>query len=162
MSHFIFLCQEHIIEEEMIKTGTLLLVPHFIKKNKNWKKVPNLKWQGSVAHASKDESGGGKRERRLKYEVQQIGRANGPLEERKRQKVALFPYSWIGLFWKHLPFPSIIPISFFWYQTKPSNKLTHHLSLSHSHSLSLSHNNYAYSQTTPVLPPLFTVLSPLW
>ena len=35
-----------------------------------------------------------------------------PLAERKRQNVALFPYSWIGLFWKDFPFPNIIPFSF--------------------------------------------------
>jgi hypothetical protein len=30
----------------------------------------------------------------------------------KEAKVALFPYSWIGHFWKELPFLTIIPISF--------------------------------------------------
>ena len=52
------------------------------------------------------------REQRVINTRYSIGR---PLVARrtKEVKVALFPYSWIGLFWKEFPFPTIIPISGF-------------------------------------------------
>lgn len=52
------------------------------------------------------------REQRLINTRYNIGR---PLVARrtKEVKVALFPYSWIGLFWKEFPFPTIIPFSLF-------------------------------------------------
>jgi len=41
----------------------------------------------------------------------------------KEAKVALFPYSWIGLFWKEFPFTTIILISFS--DAKTYHKLKH-------------------------------------
>lgn len=51
----------------------------------------------------------GREERGHKYEVQSKGEGALAGRRTKEAKVALFPYSWIGLFWKEFPFPPIIP-----------------------------------------------------
>ena len=85
----------------------------------------------------------------------------------KEAKVALFPYSWIGLFWKEFPFTTIILISFS--DAKTYHKLKHPflsllflLSLLHSAQNSqikyLLFNIPSPSPKYPSPPPLITFL----
>ena len=69
----------------------------------------------------------------------------------KEAKVALFPYSWIGLFWKEFPFTTIILISF-------SDAKTYHKLLHSFPSLPHSQLNTCCSPKYPSPPPLITFL----
>jgi len=70
----------------------------------------------------------------------------------KEAKVALFPYSWIGLFWKNFPFTSIILISLFWCQTL-SRSLPLPCSHSHTHNTIIN-----ISPSSPKHPPSHSYL----
>lgn len=71
-----------------------------------------------------------------KYEVH-VKKSYWWVEEQKREMMARFPYSWIGLFWKVFPFIAIIPISF--WETKASCPSA--VALTHNNSLPLYSKN---------------------